>query len=50
MDQVQSGLESLLAEINDFDAFSNQVERVDQDLAVSPKSFWIFNIDIFNIL
>ena len=37
MNQVQTGLESLLAEITDFDAFSSQVEHVDQELAVSLK-------------
>jgi hypothetical protein len=38
MNQVQNGLESLLAEINGFDAFDSQVERVDQELAVSDTS------------
>lgn len=41
MNQVQTGLESLLAEITDFDAFSSQVERVDQELLVSPKQIKI---------
>lgn len=35
MNQVQTGLERLLAEITDFDAFGSQAERVDQELAVS---------------
>lgn len=37
MNQVQTGLEKLLAEITDFDAFGSQVERVDQELAVSSS-------------
>jgi len=42
MNQVQNGLESLLAEINGFDAFDSQVERVDQELVVSDASILIF--------
>lgn len=38
MNQVQTSLENLLAEVTNFDAFCSQVERVDQDLAVSGSS------------
>lgn len=39
MNQMQSGLENLLAEVTNYDSFSNQVDRVNQDLAVSPMCF-----------
>ncbi len=38
MNQVQTGLENLLSEVTSYDSFCNQVERVDQDLAVSSVS------------
>ena len=45
MNQVQNALEALLAEINGFDAFDSQVERVEQELAVS-RTLLLFLLSI----